>query len=409
MLFGGGRSGKTTIAVGLVFERCLSFNGHLAIIARQNFNALKRSIVDQTINGFYKRTFNIGMKQNLSSPAKITFNNNSVLSLAGIEGSNNTSGLDAHLGNEYGTIYLNESSQISFQSYKLIMTRANDANNPIKVIIDLNPTSKNHWVYRYFVEGVDPETDQPLPDSVLDSFAVLQMNPSDNIQNLGKDYLQMIRAGGSANIRRFELGEWADFNENSIFPCENLQWIDLDLEQEVFDYVSIGVDPAMTSKETSDETGIIITAMRKENGENRYYVLEDLSGRYTPEIWTNLVVKTYHKYKNIKAKTNTVVVLETNQGGDTLTALLRVANGGINFPVEKEHESRDKITRAMLISSLYEQKKVWHIKKFKNLENQMSAMGMDEMLDHDDRADAMIRSLSYLFKKTHKKINRFYE
>lgn len=402
VLFGGGRSGKTTVAVGLVFERNLTNANHQSIIARQNFNALKRSIIDQTINGFYKRTFGIEFKQNLSSPAKLTLNNNSTINLAGIEGSNKISGLDAHLGNEYGTIYLNETSQISYESFKLIMTRANDPNSQIKIIIDLNPTSMNHWVYKYFIEGIDPDTDEPLPNSILESFGVLQMNPKDNIKNLNPEYLNMIRSTGSANVRRFEHGEWANFNENSIFPIDWMQWIEMRNEDEKYDYVAIGVDPAVSSKETSDESGIIVCAMRREAGLSKYYVLEDLSGRYTPEQWSNIVVETYRRYKNIKASKNTVVVLEKNQGGDTLNAILRVANGGVNFPTKDEFTAKDKITRAMYISSIYEKRQVFHTQKFKKLEAQMSAMGVDEYLDHDDRADALIHSLTYLFKLSNK-------
>ena len=401
VLFGGGRSGKTTVAVGLVFERALENKNHQSIIVRQNFNALKRSIVDQTINGFYKRTFNLDYRQNLSSPAKIMFDNGSTINLAGIEGSNKTSGLDAHLGNEYGTIYLNETSQISFESFKLLMTRANDPNSSLKIIIDLNPTSMNHWVYKYFVEGVDPETDEPLSEEILSSFGVLQMNPADNLKNLNEEYLNMIRSLGTAHRRRFEMGEFSNFNENSIFPIDWMQWENIP-DVEKFDYIAIAVDPAVSSKKTSDETGIVVCAFTKKGSEHRYYVLDDLSGRYTPETWAKIAVETYHKYKNKKAVKDTLLILEKNQGGDTLNSILRGANGGISIPIKDVFTQKDKISRAMYISSLYEKRQVIHTQKFKKLESQLSAMGMDEYLDHDDRADALIHSLTYLFNLNNK-------
>ena len=44
--------------------------------------------------------------------------------------------------------------------------------------------------------------------------------------------------------------------------------------------IVISVDPAMSSKKASDETGIVVVGLG-EDGD--FYVLEDLSGRYSVE------------------------------------------------------------------------------------------------------------------------------
>ena len=54
---------------------------------------------------------------------------------------------------------------------------------------------------------------------------------------------------------------------------------------------SWNLDPAVSSGEHSDETGICVVA----SGEDRHgYVLADCSGRYTPHRWGELVIKIHH-------------------------------------------------------------------------------------------------------------------
>ena len=49
--------------------------------------------------------------------------------------------------------------------------------------------------------------------------------------------------------------------------------------------IIVAIDPAVTAKKNSDETGIIVVG-RDALGD--YYVLEDISGRYTPDKWARI-------------------------------------------------------------------------------------------------------------------------
>src|SRR5690606_14225960 len=105
----------------------------------------------------------------------------------------------------------------------------------------------------------------------------------------------------------------------------------------------IAVDPAVTAKKGSDETGIIVAAL----GEDGHaYVLADLSGTYTPAQWAALVVKACAEYDADR------VVAEVNQGGALVEHTLRTVDGRI--PYKEVRASRGKIARAEPVAALDE-------------------------------------------------------
>lgn len=164
-----------------------------------------------------------------------------------------------------------------------------------------------------------------------------------------------------------------------------------------FKLIVIGVDPAVTSHSKSDETGIVVCA-RDHDGNG--FVLEDVSGRYTPNQWAQLAVKMFYKYK---AK---CIAIEKNNGGDTLIATIH--NTDPKVPVEGIHASEGKIDRATPVARLYEQGRIYHFDVFNLLEDQMCNYGgvRPKEQDYDiennkavspDRMDALVHSFRYLF------------
>jgi len=155
--------------------------------------------------------------------------------------------------------------------------------------------------------------------------------------------------------------------------------------------VVVAVDPAVSSGENSDETGICVVAL----GEDKHgYVLADRSGRFSPHRWGELVTKLYHEYEA------NYVVAEGNNGGDVVKDLLQAIDSGV--PVRMVHASRGKFVRAEPISSLYEQGRVHHVGSFPELEDQMASFTPD--LDRTtqgspDRVDALVWGLSEVMLK----------
>lgn len=161
--------------------------------------------------------------------------------------------------------------------------------------------------------------------------------------------------------------------------------------------IVVGVDPAVTSHAKSDETGIVVCA-RDHQGNG--FVLEDVSGRYSPNEWAKLAVKMFHKWK---AK---CVVIEKNNGGDTLANTIHMSDPRV--PVEQVHASQSKIDRATPVARLYEQNRIYHMQSFDILEDQMCNYGgvRPKEGDYDiesnkavspDRLDACVHAFRYLF------------
>lgn len=154
-----------------------------------------------------------------------------------------------------------------------------------------------------------------------------------------------------------------------------------------FDKVCVSIDPATTSKSTSDETGIIVSG--KKNG--AYFVIDDYSGKYTPHGWASTAIKAYHTYMADR------IVAEKNQGGDMVKTTIQDME---NVPVKLVHASRGKKTRAEPIASIYEQGKVYHVDDpnepdlFEELERQYTRWVPGD--DSPDRLDSAVWGLTWL-------------
>jgi phage terminase large subunit-like protein len=152
--------------------------------------------------------------------------------------------------------------------------------------------------------------------------------------------------------------------------------------------IVVGIDPAVSSHEGSDETGIIV-AGKDERG--HAYILEDLSGKYAPDAWARAAISAYHGWRADR------IVAEVNQGGALVEATLRMVDPDV--PYIGVHASRGKFIRAEPVSSLYEQGRVHHCGYFPKLEDQMLSFTVDaDRSRHGspDRCDSLVWTLSDL-------------
>ena len=152
-----------------------------------------------------------------------------------------------------------------------------------------------------------------------------------------------------------------------------------------YNRIVIGVDPAVTQKEDSDETGIIVAGIGGRTG--KAYVLADLSGRYTPSQWSKIIVGAYYQYSADR------VVAEVNQGGDMVEHTLRVVDPAICF--KGVHATRGKHVRAEPIAALYEKGEIFHIHPFPELEEQMLTY-TPIVGKSPDRVDALVWAMTEL-------------
>lgn len=392
-LGGGSRSGKTFLLVRAVVIRALKADESRHAIFRFRFNAVKASIIRDTLPKVMKLCFP-GLMPNCHLDKTdwfLTLPNGSEIWFGGLDDKER---VEKILGMEFATIYFNECSQIPWQSIVLALTRLAQKTTclRLKALYDFNPPSKKHWTFLRFVEKRNPENKQPERDPF--DFGFYLINPGDNRENLDSKYLKFLDALPEKARNRFLLGKFADDTDGALWTEEVLatnrrlgqegtlpQWL----------RVIIAVDPSGCSGDEdtrSDEIGIVVAAL---GTDSHGYILEDLSGRYSPEQWADIVNEAYDRHNANR------VVGEKNFGGDMVRAVLQAKNP--NLPYQHVIATRGKVVRAEPIAALDELGKVHHVGYFTEMEDQMIAMttGGYMGLRSPDRADARIWALTELF------------
>ena len=153
--------------------------------------------------------------------------------------------------------------------------------------------------------------------------------------------------------------------------------------------IVVGIDPAVSTGEDSDETGIIVAGI---DAAGHGYVLEDLTGRYSPNEWATIAVSAFDRWQADR------IIAERNNGGQMVEYTIRTVRR--NAPVTTIHASRGKIARAEPVAALFEQGKVSHVGAFPALEDQMTTFVPDIVTQSPDHLDAMVYALSDLMVQT---------
>lgn len=432
-LNGGRRSGKTFLLLSIIINRALASPLSKHIIVRNNRISIKYSVWNDTIkNQFmqidqYKKIFE-KCKFN-ESELTILFPNGSEIILKGLDN------IEKGLGTEMSTIYFNECSEITFNklqassglaSKRRIVKQGKDYGELQTLkLYDYNPPYKTHWSYKLFEEKKNPTDDQPLSEERIKKMFIARMNPVDNLDNIDKEYLKELEAFGGKDsnfYKRFALGLYTDEKQEALFKFKDIEEgkthdlnglstkalkIKANIEN-----IFIGIDPAVSTNEKSDLTGISVCGY----GVGMYYILEDASGKYTPNQWAEVAL-------NLCVKWGTQnIIIETNQGGLLLSNNLKMVQDKLklNFFVLNIIERRaqlskvfdasnrfdnPKLARAQIVKNLYDAKKIKQIDFYKN-DTKLNNLELlnQEMLHFDgtgkspDRMDSMVYAITALIE-----------
>jgi phage terminase large subunit-like protein len=398
MLFGGSRSGKTFLIVRQVITRAMKAPGSRHAILRFRFNHLKASIIADTFPKVMHVCFPDVAWHLDKSDWFVKLPNGSEIWFGGLDDKERTEKI---LGMEFATIYLNECSQISWESVGIALTRLAQRvmefvdGKPgqalsLRMFFDCNPPSKAHWTYRVFVEKVDPETKKPHLRA--DDYAVFQMNPQDNADNLAAGYLDTLMALSARLQKRFLRGEFGDATPNQLFHDETIdKWRVIDGRVPDFVRVVVAVDPSGADDEDQaehDAIGVIVAGL---GTDGNAYLLEDCTVSAGPATWGKVAASAYDRHEA------DMVVGEDNYGGAMVKHVIQTARP--RTPYKSVKASRGKHVRAEPFSALYEQGKVRHVGEFRELEDELcgfSTVGYTGSRS-PNRADAAIWALAELF------------
>ena len=227
----------------------------------------------------------------------------------------------------------------------------------------------------FITQGSTYENQENLADSALEQFKERYEGTRLGRQELYAEILEDI--------------EGALWNHNQLDNCRIKEEEIPELKK-----IVVAIDPAVTANANSDDTGIIVAGLAENN---KYYILDDKSGKFSPDKWARLAIEQFYRYNANR------IVAETNNGGDLVERLLRSVD--TNIPYKSVTATRGKMLRAEPISALYEQGKVFHTKVFSELEEQMCSYTGDNKKS-PDRLDALVWALTELSSSTGKPIWR---
>jgi phage terminase large subunit-like protein len=185
-------------------------------------------------------------------------------------------------------------------------------------------------------------------------------------------------------LERQELeGELVEEADGALFRQEDFSEFRIEPGQEPpFRRVVVAIDPATTSSDSSDETGICVAA---EGTDHHFYTLEDCSLRANPDMCMQVVAAAYHRW-------DADLVIGEKQGvGDYMREAL--AKVDPNIPFKSIPVMKGKLIRAQSVSILASQGRIHMLgDDFEKLEEQLTAMTPDDdrAQMHDDRADAWV-------------------
>jgi PBSX family phage terminase large subunit len=261
--------------------------------------------------------------------------------------------------------------QDTFDKIDLSIRAKNKQN---RVILVLNPTFKKHWIYKEFIA------------TKRDDVEYIHTTYLDNIENLSQSFIDKAEKVKKQNYAKYLhqfMGEWIDevegalWNDAIIDKCRVTKLPDMKR-------IVVAIDPAVTAHKNSDETGIIVCGV---DIDGIGYVLEDLSGTYTPAEWAKVAINAYHKYNADK------VIAEVNNGGDLVEANLRTHDRNVSYKAIRA--TKGKYTRAEPVAALYEDGKVRHNGNLYKLEEQLTTWNA-KLDDSPDRLDALVWGLTEL-------------
>lgn len=242
--------------------------------------------------------------------------------------------------------------------------------------------------------GINPQcivTTTPRPikvirDLVKDPTCVVTTGSTlENAGNLAPSFLSAImRKYAGTRLGRQEI--MAEILEDIAGAVFQRAWFDagrrddarIKSRPESMERMCVAIDPAMTSGEDANETGLIVAG----RDHNRHgYVFEDASGRYAPSEWVKIAIRLYNLWQC------DYIVAEVNNGGEMIANAIHQVDA--NILVKEVTATRGKLVRAEPVGMIYEQGRGHHVGNFPDLEDQCCRFTPDFIRQPDDSPDRM--------------------
>jgi phage terminase large subunit-like protein len=235
--------------------------------------------------------------------------------------------------------------------------------------------------------------------------AITRGTTYENLENLAPHFREMVMAAyeGTRIGRQELMGELLEDVDGALWVLARIDELRLEtVDPRSLSRIVVGVDPAVSSGDDADETGIIVAARGPHDPATcqthgctaHGYVLADYTipkaEHATTDQWAKRVVEAYDDFGADR------VVAEGNQGHELVDSVLRTVRPGLSL--HRVNASVGKRTRAEPVAALYEQGRVHHVgsgTQFVTLEEQLTSWTPDSG-ESPDRLDALVWALTEL-------------
>ena len=122
-------------------------------------------------------------------------------------------------------------------------------------VVDLNPTTPSHWTNQLWIAGVEPQ-EQRFVDKT--DYAHIIINPKDNLDNLPAEYVDGLDKLPERQRKRFFLGLFQGDVEGALWRRQIIGRL---ADAPRMRRIVVAIDPAVSTKVGSDETGIVVVGL----------------------------------------------------------------------------------------------------------------------------------------------------
>jgi len=373
-----GRGGGKTRS-GAEWVRSITKATHrIAIVAMDN-RALRETVIEGE-SGLIYACENAGLSGYLWEPSKkkFTFPNGAVaLGFSGEEP-------DSLRGPQFGAGWVDEGCHmpaiLEVWSNLMLGMRLPGLPGGAKTLCTTTPLPVD-WLVG---DGEDGQLEGLLNE---EGTVLVRVSSHANLKNLDDKFRKtLLKLEGTRKGRQEIYGEVLMDVPGALWKSDMLTYADEDFDWTLCEMIVIGVDPAGSVNKRSDDTGIIAIGLLDAVG----YVLEDATGKYSPNEWAQKAIALFHFYS-----ANTIVA-EKNFGGDMVKSTIRNADPVV--PVKVIQAQRSKQLRAEPIVTLYELGQIKHLKgKLQRLEDEMLRWVPGKGAS-PNRVDALVHAATHVMK-----------
>ena len=318
--------------------------------------------------------------------------NGSQIFFRGIKSSSKSNEANLKSVHNVTTVIIDEAQETSEREFDAIDLSIRSVESQNRIILSLNPTpDREHWIYQRFFKMPGVPDDY---NGIIGDTCYIHTSYLDNLRNLSEDFVAAAEKCKSENLAKYRnlfLGFWGGSNENALWKNKTIDASrSRSVDPDELDRIVVAIDPAVTSRQNSDETGIVVAGVKRgRNGaDDHFYILEDGSLRGTPAEWAKAALELYYYYDADR------IIGEVNNGGDLIETVIRNEDSNASFKAVRA--TRGKILRAEPVAALYEKERVHHAGYFAQLESQMCNYTGAEGQKSPDRLDALVWGITEL-------------